>query len=164
MIFGRPGSGKSTFAVRLHRALGLPVYHLDRYFFVCDWQKRGSEEFLSLQQSIVLQDKWIIDGNALRTLDIRYQRAQVAIYFAFPRYLCLWRILKRRFTERDPHILDRATGCDERVRWPLLTYTWSFKKRITPILSYLQTTYPEVALHIVHSDEEVNTLFSQLVS
>ena len=32
MIFGRPGSGKSTFAVELALKLNLPLYHLDKYF------------------------------------------------------------------------------------------------------------------------------------
>jgi len=33
MIFGIPGSGKSFFAVRLGKLLGIPVEHLDRYFY-----------------------------------------------------------------------------------------------------------------------------------
>lgn len=32
-IFGRPGSGKSTFALQLHKKLNLPLYHLDKYFY-----------------------------------------------------------------------------------------------------------------------------------
>jgi adenylate kinase family enzyme len=39
-IFGRPGSGKSTFAHKLHLKTGLPLYHLDRYFFVANWVER----------------------------------------------------------------------------------------------------------------------------
>jgi len=30
MIFGRPGSGKSTFALALSQKTGLPLHHLDR--------------------------------------------------------------------------------------------------------------------------------------
>jgi adenylate kinase family enzyme len=33
MIFGRPGSGKSTFATWLSRALNLPLHHLDKHFY-----------------------------------------------------------------------------------------------------------------------------------
>ena len=36
MIFGRPGSGKSTFAVKLSRSIVFPLYHLDKYFYIND--------------------------------------------------------------------------------------------------------------------------------
>ena len=49
MIFGLPGSGKSTFAVRLARLLHLPVVHLDKYFFIHNWNKRDHEDFLKIQ-------------------------------------------------------------------------------------------------------------------
>jgi len=34
MIVGIPGSGKSTFALKLSQFLDLPLYHLDKYFFI----------------------------------------------------------------------------------------------------------------------------------
>jgi adenylate kinase family enzyme len=34
MVFGLPGSGKSTFATKLAQSLNLPIYHLDRHFYV----------------------------------------------------------------------------------------------------------------------------------
>jgi adenylate kinase family enzyme len=46
MIFGIPGSGKSTFAAKLSQQLGLPLFHLDKYFFTRDWQERDYDEFL----------------------------------------------------------------------------------------------------------------------
>jgi adenylate kinase family enzyme len=52
MIFGRPGSGKSTFALKLSQTTGLPLYHLDKYFFESHWKERNYQEFLSDQQSL----------------------------------------------------------------------------------------------------------------
>ena len=63
MIFGRPGSGKSTFAHDLHKITGLPLHHLDKHFFTRNWVERDKQEFLDIQQSIVDTDSWIIDGN-----------------------------------------------------------------------------------------------------
>jgi hypothetical protein len=72
MIFGIPGSGKSTVAVKLSGLLHLPVFHLDRYFFIEGWKERDYEEFLKIQKELAEQESWIIDGNATRSLEIRF--------------------------------------------------------------------------------------------
>lgn len=41
MIFGRPGSGKSTFALQLHKLTEIPLHHVDKHFFEAGWQKRA---------------------------------------------------------------------------------------------------------------------------
>ena len=38
-IIGNPGSGKSTLASKLHHILGIPIYHLDQYFWKPGWQR-----------------------------------------------------------------------------------------------------------------------------
>ena len=65
MVFGLPGSGKSTFATKLAQYLNLPIFHLDKHFYVENWVERNYQEFLDIQQSFVKQPKWVIDGNAL---------------------------------------------------------------------------------------------------
>ncbi|WP_052046063.1 AAA family ATPase [Candidatus Paracaedibacter symbiosus] len=59
MIFGRPESGKSTFAKQLCHQTGIPLYHLDRYFFIENWVERDEAEFLEIQRKLVAQDCWI---------------------------------------------------------------------------------------------------------
>src|SRR5271155_4166233 len=98
MIFGKPGAGKSTFALKLHQKLGIPLYHLDAYFFTHYWTKRNYEEFMAIQHDLVTQDFWIIDGNCTRSLETRYQKADVCIYFNFSRSHCLRGIVKRFFS------------------------------------------------------------------
>jgi adenylate kinase family enzyme len=51
MVFGLPGSGKSTFATQLAYSLGLPIYHLDKYFYVGNWVEREYQEFLDIQKN-----------------------------------------------------------------------------------------------------------------
>jgi adenylate kinase family enzyme len=163
MIFGRPGSGKSTFAVTLAKHLKLPVYHMDRYFYKdhAFWQERPSEEFLALQHQLVAQDRWIIDGNATKSFEMRYARAQIALYFCFPRYVCYWRVIKRLFS-KDTAIKDRAIGCTETIQWSLLKYIWSFDKRVQQSLEILRTKYPHVQFYTVTNKSELNTLISLL--
>ena len=57
MVFGRPGSGKSTFAVQLAQDLSIPVYHIDKIFFEQAWIKRERSEFLELKQEWIDKDE-----------------------------------------------------------------------------------------------------------
>ena len=88
-IFGRPGSGKSTFAVYLHNKTEIPLYHLDKYFFVSNWEEQDYETFISFQESIVKQNSWIIDGNSLDSLQMRYQHAELVLFFNYSKWLDL---------------------------------------------------------------------------
>ena len=53
MIIGRSGAGKSTAAHDLHKKLKIPLFHLDKHFFVENWEQRDYQAFLSIQQSFV---------------------------------------------------------------------------------------------------------------
>ncbi len=46
MIFGRPGSGKTTFAFQLSQKTGLPLYHIDRHFYIDNWIARDYKGLL----------------------------------------------------------------------------------------------------------------------
>lgn len=154
MIFGRSGSGKSTFALKLHQKLNLPVHHLDRHFFIQNWIERDAKEFMDIQHKLVAEDRWIIDGTQVRSLEVRYCRADVCIYLNYPFWLCLWRILKRRF-RKDPRILDRAEGCEEKISWKLIVYTWRFRDRVREAIPMLREKHPEVEFFEVKSDKEL---------
>lgn len=43
MIFGKPGSGKSTFAFWLHQKTKIPLYYLDKYIYLQNWQERNEK-------------------------------------------------------------------------------------------------------------------------
>ena len=162
MIFGRSGSGKSTFAHRLHVAIGLPLHHLDRHFFVENWVERDYQEFLNIQRSIIDQDEWIIDGNSIRSLEMRYQRAELCLYFNYPRLICYYRVFKRRF-EKKREIADRAPGCSETIKWPLLSYMWSFEKRVVDQIIELRAKYPQVKFIEIKNDKALASVEKQFL-
>lgn len=161
VIFGIPGSGKSTFALQLSDALKLPLYHLDRFFFVENWEERNREEFLRIQQKIVDLDVWIIDGNSVQSLEMRYCKADLVLYFRLNRLLCFYRIFKRFFS-KDPRISDRADGCPERVSIDLIRYLWGFPKEKKPLIENLKARYPQVVFHEIRSGCEAKKLFHSL--
>lgn len=161
VIFGKSGSGKSTFAYKLHKTTQLPVHYLDRYFFTTNWVERDYQQFLALYQSLVRQERWIIDGNVIKSLEMRYQRAELCIYFNYPRWRCLGGIIKRYFF-KDRQIKDRAEGCSETIRWKLISYIWTFNKRTNAQIEQLKKSYPSVTFIEIKNSNDLKKLEKQL--
>lgn len=143
VIFGLPGGGKTTLADALGKKRDLPVYHLDAHFYLKDWQERPKEEFAQILQELVAGEAWIIEGNAMASLETRFARATHVLYLRPPRLLCLWRVIKRRLQKERPY-QDRAPGCSEVLRWRLIKYLWRFHQRYGPRITQLRQRYPHV--------------------
>ena len=161
-IFGRPGSGKSVFAESLCKALDVPLYNLDCYYFGANWAVRNKAQFLSWQQGVVDQDRWILDGNNVDSLEMRYARADVAIYFNRSRLLCYWRVIKRRLSSRE-RASDRPANCPEEIAWKLLTYMWRYGRMMSGRIHYLQEKYPHVQLYEITRESDVETVLQRVV-
>lgn len=158
MLFGRPGSGKSTFANQLGQKLNIPVYHLDKYFYEAHWKERPYQDFLRIQQELVNLDHWIIDGNATKSLETRWAKADVVIYFLFPRLICLWRVIKRKFTKKDPKIDDRPPNCPEIISWKFFVYIWTFNQRVEAQITKLRAQCPAAKFYQICSNQALNQL------
>ncbi|GMA52246.1 topology modulation protein [Alicyclobacillus contaminans] len=128
-IIGAPGAGKSTFAQRLGAITGIQVFHLDRLFWKPGWVETPRDEWITLQERLVQNEAWIIDGNYGATMDIRVQAADTVIHLDFPRRVCLWRIVKRWIRYRGRTRPDMAQGCPEKMDWAFFRYTWAFRRR-----------------------------------
>ncbi|MBM3856904.1 MAG: DNA topology modulation protein [Verrucomicrobia bacterium] len=157
MIFGRPGSGKSTFALALSQKTGLPLHHLDKHFFEANWIERNYQEFLSIQRTFVESDAWIVDGNSTKSLEMRYSKADLVLYFNYPRWICYWRIVQRLFKKNNA-IDDRASGCKETIRLSLLRHMWSFEERVAKPIALLKEKYPSTRFIEMTSDREAEAL------
>lgn len=112
IIIGCPGSGKTTFAEKLHKCTGLPLYYLDAIWHKPDKTHISREYFDKRILEIFSEDKWIIDGNYKRTVEIRLKECDTVFLFDLPTEVCLQgvneRIGKGRYempwieTELDP--------------------------------------------------------------
>ena len=101
LIIGCPGAGKSTFARRLRNLTGLPLYYLDRIFHRADRTTVTQEEFDAALQQILKTDRWIIDGNYLRTLEMRLKECDTVFFLDYPQELCLEGAASRVGTVRE---------------------------------------------------------------
>lgn len=79
-LIGPPGSGKSTFASKIGKILGIPVHHLDRHMFEPGGKKRDKQEFIEIQKAMLGEKAWVVEGCSFSTFEMRFARADVLIY------------------------------------------------------------------------------------
>lgn len=89
IVIGCPGSGKTTFAEKLSKCTGLPLYYLDAIWHKPDKTHIPREEFDQRILEIFATDEWIIDGNYGRTVEMRLKECDTVILFDLPTEVCL---------------------------------------------------------------------------
>lgn len=89
IVIGSPGSGKSTFSRQLRDITDLPLYYLDMINHKPDKTTVSREEFDGRLSEILSTDKWIIDGNYQRTIEMRLENCDTVFLLDFPLDICL---------------------------------------------------------------------------
>lgn len=89
IVIGCPGSGKTTFAEKLQKCTGLPLYYLDAIWHKPDKTHIPREEFDQRISEIFATSEWIIDGNYNRTIEMRLQQCDTVFLFDLPTEVCL---------------------------------------------------------------------------
>ena len=89
IVIGCPGAGKSTFARKLRDATNLPLYYLDMLWHKEDKTNISREEFDTKLNDIIKKDNWIIDGNYLRTLEMRLKECDTVFLLDYSLEVCL---------------------------------------------------------------------------
>lgn len=149
-IIGLPGSGKSTFASKLGKMLNLPVHHLDRHVFELGGKKRDKQEFIKTQKAMLDEDAWVVEGCSFSTFEMRFAKADVLIYFHFPRWICFWRLFKRLFNHQKDFGGLRA------INWEILKYTWNFDKEKRDRIEELRDKYSQTNFLIFKNQKDAD--------
>ncbi|MHC5112926.1 MAG: P-loop NTPase family protein [Planctomycetota bacterium] len=161
LVIGCSGAGKSTFARRLGVATGLPVVHLDVHFWQPGWKPTPDDEWAARLEELLVEPRWIMEGNYHLTLPRRLQCADAVIHIDLPRRLCLARIFKRLLWWWGRTRVDIAPGCREGFDWPFLTWVWSFHREVRPaVLATLEAAPSEVEVITLRSRREVREFLS----
>lgn len=100
IIIGCPGSGKTTFAEKLQKCTGLPLYYLDAIWHKPDKTHIPREEFDRRIAEIFETPRWIIDGNYKRTIEMRMKQCDTVFLFDLPVEVCLQGVTDRVGKER----------------------------------------------------------------
>ncbi len=155
-VIGLPGSGKSTFAEKLGKLLDIPVHHLDRHMFEPDGRKKDKQEFIALQKAMLDEIEWVVEGCSFSTFEMRFAKADVLIYFHFPRFVCFWRMFKRLFNYKHHFGGLRA------ITWELVRYTWTFDREKRARIEELRNKYPQTKFLIFKNQKEADLFLRSL--
>lgn len=162
LILGCAGCGKSTLAKTLGEKLDLPVYHLDVYFWQPNWVEADPVEFAEKQKELVSGDKWIIDGNYRKTIDIRLERCDTILYLDFPRLTALFGVIRRYFKYKNKERDTIGVGCKETIDKEFIKWIWHFKKNSKPKIFQSIVKYPNMNVKIFKSRHALNKYLKKL--
>lgn len=158
LIIGCPGSGKSTFARKLHSMTGLPLYYLDMIWHNADKTTVSRDFFDTELDKILVTDEWIIDGNYSRTLERRIERCDIIFLFDLPTEICIEGVNNRIGKPRpDMPWIEKEFDKD--------FYEWilNFRNdRLPEIMTLLNKRNPDIQLIIFNTRDESNNFLTHL--
>jgi adenylate kinase family enzyme len=131
-VIGPGGAGKTTLAIEIAARTGLPIVHLDRLYWSTGWVPVPDAEWDRVVSSLIVQERWVMDGNYGRTMPTRLAACDTVVFLDLPRRLCLWRVLKRQLRYFGRNRPDLPPGCPERLSLEFLLWIWSYPSRRRP--------------------------------
>lgn len=164
LIIGSAGSGKTYLSHVLSKKLNIEVIHLDKIYWLPNWEKQPVTFCEDLTKELVVPDEWIFDGNYIQTLDIRLEKADLVIFLKVNRFKCIAslfkrkRLTKRKEIERD----DLADGCVDKLDFSFLKWAFTFNNDYAPKLLNVINKYPNVDLKIFNTREDALEFINNL--
>lgn len=96
LCYGVTGSGKSTAAVQLGAALGLPVHLVDDEIgWLPGWVERDLVGQREIAGELAARPAWVLDSAYGKWADLVLARVDVMVALDYPRHVSLGRLLRR---------------------------------------------------------------------
>ena len=163
MIIGFSGCGKSTLAQRLGKILGIESTHMDALHWLPGWVESDREHKIKLLKPVLERDSWIIEGNYFRVLwQERIEKSDTIIFLDYNRFLCLWRVIKRRIMYNGKTRPDMGKDCKEKLdieflRWVI--YDGRKKRgKIYGEIKKIKEVYPDKRIYIFRRNRDAERL------
>ena len=149
LILGPGASGKSTLAARLAEITGLPVIELDKAFWKPGLLATPREQWVELQQRLVDEHQWIIDGDLgpYDAVEARLRAADTIVLLDFSFVRCAWRAMRR-----------------SRERADFWLWLWRYRRKSRPILiEAINKLAPQADLHMLRNPKALKQFLAHIV-
>lgn len=158
LIIGSPGSGKSTFARKLHNITNLPIIHLDMLNWNSDKTTVSKTVFEKrIQAAISEKHNWIMDGNYLATMPMRLKKCDTIFFMDYSTETCLSGV-QNRIGKKRPDM----PWIEEEFDPEFKQYIKDFRKIRRPKILALLKDQNSKTIIIFHSREEANRYLEEL--
>ena len=171
VVIGTSGSGKTTFASRLSKQLGIPHVELDLVNWQPGWYSLSESEpdrFIALVDAATASDRWTVSGGYSKVRRMLWSKATHLVWLDLPKRVVMrqviWRSLGRAALPRDvfPGCRDdvwRLFTREHPIRWAWTTHD-SRRPRYEEMLNEPEFAHLKVLRCL--SREDVNNAFAQL--
>jgi adenylate kinase family enzyme len=149
LILGSGASGKSTLAARLGEVTGLPITELDKVFWQPGLLPTPRDQWVELQQRLVDEDQWIIDGDLgpYDAVEVRLRAADTIILLDFSFIRCAWRALRR-----------------SRERADFWLWLWRYHRESRPLLiDAIHKFASQAELHVLRNPKALERFLAHMI-
>ena len=157
IILGCPGSGKSTFARKLHESCGLPLFHLDNIWWKFDRTHITRDEFDHRLETLMKSEKWIIDGDYSRTYETRIRMCDTVIFLDYSLEECMKGIEERVGKKRDD-----IPWAENELDGELVALVYNYHKDNRPKIYELLEKYPGKKVMVFKSRKQAESWLLQM--
>ena len=129
-IVGGSGTGKTTLSENMAKELNMPVYHLDGINYHKNWVSRDKQERDKMILEKINEEKWIIDGTYLTTVEKRLNKSDLIIYLDYSSFAQIRGVMGRFFKYHGKEKAE-IPGCNEQMnsRFFFCVLNWRKNKR-----------------------------------
>lgn len=158
IVIGSPGAGKSIFSKKLREVTNLPLYHLDMLYHNEDGTHISKEELEEKLKAIFKEDKWIIDGNYQRTLEMRIKECDTVFFLDFPTKVCIEGAKNRIGKNRDD-LPWKEEKLDEEFEQRIINFS---RDKLPKIYELLNKYKEDLNITIFKSRQEADNYIEKL--
>lgn len=94
-VVGTTGSGKTTTAQAISRALDLPHVELDSLYWQAGWVPSNKDDFRQKVAQVLSGARWVTDGNYSAARSVIWARATTLVWLDYPLPVILWQLARR---------------------------------------------------------------------
>jgi adenylate kinase family enzyme len=175
VVVGCSGSGKTTMAKRLARALDVPRVELDALNWDPGWRSlvaEDPEEFRRRVAEATAGEAWVADGNYTKAREVHWSRATAFVWMDTPRWRVMrqviWRSLSRAVSKRElwpgtgnKELFRKWIEKEHPIRWAW--DTWAMVRERYEGL-FIDGTYEGRPVYRVRTSGEARALIARLAS